>query len=90
MQALRKIFWKVIVENKSGLGEETSFEFKYIPDLSKSTQMEDAPECGLKRSGIERRNLQALIIGCLLFWVVGYNGLKILIAVGGKAKSPWI
>ena len=78
-QALRKVFWKVIIENESGLGQETTFEFKYIPDFSKSTQMEDAPSTGIKGKGIEQRNLQALVIGCSLIGVVGYFGAKVVI-----------
>lgn len=80
-QALRRVFWQVIVNNKSGLGEETTFDFKYIPDLSKKTQMEDASETGVKKAGIERRNLQALGIGCFLIPLAGFFGLKVLAAI---------
>ena len=66
---------------KSGLGEETTFDFKYIPDLSKKTQMEDALEPGMKNAGIERRNLQALGIGCIMFALASFFGLKIVAAV---------
>lgn len=86
-QALRKIFWKVIVENESGLGQETTFDFKYIPDLSKSTQREDAPTTGVKAQGIERRNLQALMVGCGLIGLGAYLGLKVAVAVGSKLKQ---
>jgi len=87
---LRKIFWRVIVEDKQGLGEETTFDFKYIPDLSKSTQMEDAPETGIKQSGIERRNLQALIVGCALLAFAGYLGFKTMVFMGKRVTDSWI
>ena len=76
-QALRKIFWAVIIESKGGLGAETTFDFKYIPELSKRTQMEDLDDCGLKQSGVERRNLQVFGIGCVLFSICGYIGLRV-------------
>lgn len=84
-QALRKLFWQVIVENEHGLGgEESSFEFKYIPDLSKSTQIDAPPESGLRQSGIERRNLQTLIVACIILLVGGYYGTKILCSLVGR------
>ena len=48
------------------------FEFKYIPDLTKQTQMEDAAETGVRQPGIERRNLQAFVIGCGLVGFMVY------------------
>lgn len=88
-QALRRIFWQVIIKNRTGLGDETSFDFKYIPDLSKKTQMEDALETGVRKAGIERRNLQALGIGCILFGLAGFLGLKIVAAVVKRAVE-WL
>ncbi|KAL6717476.1 hypothetical protein ACLMJK_005391 [Lecanora helva] len=86
--ALRKIFWKVIVENKHGLGgEESSFEFKYIPDLSKSTQIDDAPESGVKQPGVERRNLETLTIACIIVGVLAYFAWKILVVMGQRFLS---
>ena len=88
-QALRKIFWKVIVENETGLGEETTFDFKYIPDLSKRTEREEAPTTGIMVKGIERRNLQALVVGCGLLSLVGYLALRVTVAVGERAATAW-
>ena len=76
-QALRRLFWEIIVNNKSGLGEETTFDFKYIPDLLRKTQMEDGLEPGLRNAGIEYKNLQALD----LFVLVGLFALKIVAIV---------
>lgn len=75
------MFWSVIVESKNGLGKETTFDFKYIPDLSKRTQIEDATKTGVKQPGIERRNLQAFIIGCSLFSFAGYLGWRAMSAL---------
>lgn len=43
--------------------------------------MEDALEPGVMNPGAERRNLQALGIGCIVFVLIGFFGLKILAAV---------
>ncbi len=75
------MFWSVIIESKNGLGEETTFEFKYIPDISKRTQMEDAVATGERQPGIERRNLQAFIIGCGLFGFLGFLGWRTVSAL---------
>lgn len=75
------MLWSVIIESKNGLGEETTFEFKYIPDLSKRTQMEDATKTGLKQPGIERKSLQAFIFGCCLFCFAGFWGWRAVSAL---------
>lgn len=75
------------MDNKSGLGGETTFDFKYIPDLSRTTQKDDGPKIEPDQPGIEWRNLQALIIGCTLFVFVGFYGLRILIFVIKEIRS---
>ena len=76
LQALRRVCWTVVVESKAGLGEETMFEFKYIPDFSKKTQMEEPEASGSKGSGIEKRNLRAFVIACCLLISVTYTGMR--------------
>ena len=85
-QALKKTFWAVIIESEGGLGSETTFDFKYVPELSKKTQIEDPEECGLKLPGVERRNLQVFILGCGLLSVCGYVGLHIASSI---VKAVW-
>lgn len=76
----------MIVENEShGLGAETVFEFKYIPDFAFRTEKveDDRKRSGLIGSGVERRNLQALIVAGILTAGVA--------AVGwGAAKLSWM
>jgi len=76
-QLVRRIFWAVIIENKGGLGEETVFEFKYIPDLSKKTRREDPDDTGLKQPGVERRNLQAFAVGCCILVMLCYFWIRL-------------
>ena len=80
-KALRSIFYTVIVENKThGLGAETNFDFKYIPDFHTTTEQEAVEEMGLAEPGIERRSLRALIIAltivCIASWYGVYMTLK--------------
>ena len=65
------------MEGKHGLQEESTFDFKYIPDLHKTTKMEDGERAGIQQSGIERRNFQALTIGCGFIIAMGLASLKI-------------
>lgn len=51
--------------------------------------MEDVLETGVKKAGIEQRNLQALGIGCILFALTASFGLKIVIAVVKRAVK-WL
>lgn len=83
------MFWQVIIKNKGGLGKETTFDFKYIPNFLNKTQMEDALEPGVKNAGTERRNLHALGIGCILFALIGFFGWKIVTAVIYRAVK-WL
>ncbi|KAK4940787.1 hypothetical protein LTR10_019180 [Elasticomyces elasticus] len=79
--ALRHVFWQVIVEGKFGLGEETVFDFKYIPDFNVVTARGGDEQVAKKEVGIERRNLNTLLIatGCLV--AIGYVGVKITSAL---------
>ena len=65
------------MEGKHGLQEESTFDFKYIPDLHKTTRMEDGEKTGIQQSGIERRNLQALTLGCGFVAAIGFASFKI-------------
>ena len=75
---MRRVFWTVIIKGEHGLQEETTFDFKYIPDLQKTTQMEEPEKTGLKQAGVERRNLQALVMGCGFFGITIYVGIKLV------------
>lgn len=72
VSALRKVFWMVIVNGRFGLREEAQFEFKYIPQLGKTTRrLGQNPHwkvdgaLGL-REGVERRSLVNLGVAVLL------------------------
>ncbi|EXJ89017.1 hypothetical protein A1O3_02081 [Capronia epimyces CBS 606.96] len=81
VSTLRKVFWGLIVEGKHGLGEKTVFEFKYVPDYHVLTARGGDEHAKPKAVGIERRNLNSLLIatGCLV--AAGYVGLKTTSAI---------
>jgi hypothetical protein len=62
--------YAAIVENKiHGLGTETNFDFKYIPDFHTSTKQEGIEEAGMMECGVERRNLRVLIIASTIVFI---------------------
>jgi hypothetical protein len=53
------VFWGVIVKAKWGLAnEETTFDFKYVPEYDTLTELGKHEERKLTRSAIESRNLR--------------------------------
>ena len=75
--------WNVIVVGKHGLREESSFDFKYVPDLHKTTHAEDREMTGLQQAGIERRNLQTLLLGCGALSVAAVMGVRVASGLAG-------
>jgi hypothetical protein len=57
------VFWDVIVKAKWGLAnEETTFDFKYVPEYDTLTELGKHEERKLTRSVIEQRNLRTFTI----------------------------
>jgi len=89
LKALRRIFYHVIVENKTnGLGEETNFDFKYIPNFDKTTSMGEHVS-GLKESGVERRNLRTLVMATAFMGAVSYFCLRTIFRIVGSMRDLW-
>ena len=64
VRTLKRIFYAITVESKYGLaGKETLFDFKYVPEFSTMTEMDESKEDRPKMRGVEARNLKALLIG---------------------------
>jgi hypothetical protein len=82
--SLKNVFWALIVEGKYGLGGETVFDFKYIPDFNVMTARGGDEQAKMKGAGVERRNLNTLLIatGCLAF--AGYVGMKVTVGLMGR------
>jgi len=77
IKGLKRIFWAVIVEGKYGLGQETVFDFKYIPDYHVTTEKGTDEQAGLAEHGIERRSLQTLLVAAGCLGCMGYVGIKV-------------
>lgn len=77
--AIKNIFWRVVVKADWGLkGEETRFEFKYVPEyetlaavVEKAGSVERTARDKAQVSAVERRNLQVLIAGVVVVTVFG-------------------
>lgn len=85
--SLKKIFWDVIVESKYGLaGEQTVFDFKYVPQFDTVTYKGGDEEIRHQSAGgIEQRNLTALLLGTAFMGVAAFVGLRTSIFVVGTA-----
>lgn len=88
-QAFRRIIWAVIVEDKQGLGEETVFDFKHIPALSKTTKAEKARSTSAVRNGTERRNLRAFLFGCFFLLAMTFIGLRCALVAWKGCAILW-
>ncbi|KAJ5547768.1 hypothetical protein N7513_005002 [Penicillium frequentans] len=49
----RKHFYKVLLDEKIGLGRESRFEFKYVPTLARTTRLGQRRSTKFERSGVE-------------------------------------
>lgn len=72
-QYFRDLLYQIIIMSKSGLGGPTLFDFKYVPQLGKSTGKEDLPSQRKKNDSkrlarpAERFLLLAFLVQCALF-----------------------
>ena len=87
LQAFRRVMWKVIVEDEHGLGEETVFDFKHIPALSKTTKAEKGRRNYAGHGVMEKRNLRAFLFGCGLFMVLLWITLRSLRELWGRGAA---
>ena len=77
----------MIVENKThGLGEETNFDFKHIPNFDTTTSMGEYVS-GLKESGVERRNLRVLVMGSAFMGLISFLLVKTSLGVVGQLRG---
>ncbi|KAK1090249.1 hypothetical protein LTR48_008654, partial [Friedmanniomyces endolithicus] len=70
---LKKAFYTIIVHTKYGLkGQESTFDFKYVPEYSTITEMEKATH-----SDVERRNLKTFVVAVGVVAVGTWVGVKV-------------
>jgi hypothetical protein len=68
LQLRRKYFYKLILDKKMGLGEESRFDFKYVPTLTRTTRLGQRRTTKFERPGIE--SLAHLGLFCAFFGVI--------------------
>lgn len=76
----------MIVESHAhGLGQETSFEFKYIPQFDTTTLLGEVEASGMAgRVGIEKRNLRTLVIASVVLGVGIWACVRVVKGVVGR------
>lgn len=52
-QLRRKYYYNLILDEKMGLGEESRFEFKYVPSLTRTTRLGEQRKTKFEKPGIE-------------------------------------
>ncbi|KAK5175029.1 uncharacterized protein LTR77_000165 [Saxophila tyrrhenica] len=85
---LKRVFYSIVVESKYGLkGEETTFEFKYVPEYSTITEMGEGWE--EKREGqrsVESRNRNTVVVGVVVLGVGTWVAWRV---VRGLVGAVW-
>ena len=71
----------MIVDHQHGLGQESLFEFKYVPQFGTTTEMGEDESSGLTRPGIEQRSLKTLVIAAAVLAVLGWFGLRLALTL---------
>jgi len=71
-------FYDVIVNAKYGLkGEETKFDFKYVPEYSTITEMGECQEEKVTYSHVEQRNLKTFVVAIGVVSIGAFVAFKV-------------
>ncbi|KAL2220398.1 hypothetical protein M432DRAFT_316455 [Thermoascus aurantiacus ATCC 26904] len=70
----RKLYYRLIVTGKNGLGKESLFEFKHIPDYNRMTELGEGNAFGDRKAGIERLGYLSLLGAAIIVMSLGYGG----------------
>ncbi|KAJ5222095.1 uncharacterized protein N7469_010982 [Penicillium citrinum] len=66
----RKFFYRMLLDEKMGLGRESRFEFKYVPSLTRTTRLGQRRQTKFEKPGVEvvaRLGLLAALTGVMAF-----------------------
>ena len=69
------------------MGEETNFDFKYVPDFSTTTELGTYENSGLGKSGVERRNFRTLVIASAFVGAASYFWIRTTWGLVGCVKA---
>ena len=88
IESLKKLFYQIIVHSKYGLkGEETKFDFKYVPEYSTITELGECEEERTNYSHVETRNRNAFLIAVAVTGVGSFIALRMGISL--VARTFW-
>ncbi|KAL9037253.1 MAG: hypothetical protein Q9214_005781 [Letrouitia sp. 1 TL-2023] len=93
-QYFRDSLYHAIILSKSGLGKPTVFDFKYVPQLGKSTGKEEIPSEQRHKDSkrlsrpAERFLFVAFLMGCGILAAIGVLCVKIVVLMLGSMKRP--
>jgi hypothetical protein len=74
---VRKFLYNLTVHNKEiGLGTETNFDFKYVPQLGQMTELGQPDGSRLRVGTPERQGLTALMLAAVLVAAVAWSGFR--------------
>lgn len=78
IEMLKQVFYNIIVNTKYGLkGEESTFDFKYVPEYSTITAMGECEEEKAPYSYVERRNLKTFAVAVSVMGVGAFVAFKV-------------
>lgn len=78
IEMLKRVFYQIIVHTKYGLkGEETKFDFKYVPEYSTITEMGECEEEKADYSYVESRNLKTFVIAVGVMGIGAFVAFKV-------------
>lgn len=87
---LKKVFYQITVESNYGLqGNETLFEFQYIPEFNTVTYMDDGKNKEKVTRITERRNLKALCIAVGALSLTSWCTYKAIAGIVRIGISAW-
>lgn len=74
---LASFFYNLAVHNKEiGLGSETNFDFKYVPQLGRTTELGQPENSRLRIGAPEGQGLTTLILAAALVVSVAWSGFR--------------
>ncbi|KAF9890523.1 hypothetical protein FE257_005928 [Aspergillus nanangensis] len=81
----RQMFWKTLMDEKTGIGKETIFDFKYIPSLKRMTRPGEWKNYSFKRPGVEILSYLGLLSAFAV--VVGVSASLYIVITGAFPES---
>lgn len=75
-QRARKFFYKLLHNKEFGLGRETNFNFKYVPQLGRTTELGKRAGSRLRIGASERQGLTTLVLVAALVAAVAWSGFR--------------